>query len=68
MTHKYDYNKIKKEATAYKFKFPTYEKYITRKNFYDVWHKKKRKKYVLGLMKKGCVIGCNNDGLICILY
>ena len=68
MAHKYDYNKIKKEATAYKFKFPTYEKYITRKNFYDVWHKKKRKKYVLGLMKKGCVIGCNSDGLICILY
>jgi enolase len=66
-THSYNYNKIVREAKAYKYKYPLYEKYILKKSYYDKQAHKKMIKYVSKLMDDYNVLSIDNNGLYIIM-
>jgi len=63
----YNYNKIVKEAKAYKYKYPAYDKYILKKQYYDKQAHNKMIKYVSKLMDEYSVLSIDSNGLYVIL-
>ena len=53
----YTYKKIKKEAMAYGYKYPPYEKYIRKQLCYNRQAYNKKFKYVSKLMDEYTIIG-----------
>lgn len=63
MKYNYTYILIEKEAKAYNHKYPTYEKYILNKSYYNKQAYKKRLKYITILSKKYMYITTDNNGI-----
>jgi hypothetical protein len=63
MSNKYTYKIIEKEANAYKHKYPTYEKYLLKRQYYNNQAYKKRIKYITKLSKTYMYITIDCNGL-----
>lgn len=63
MSNKYTYKIIEMEAKAYKHKYPTYEKYLTKVQYYNNQAYKKRIKYITKLSMNYTYITIDHNGL-----
>ena len=63
MKYNYTYKIIENEAKAYKHKYPTYEKYVLNKIYYNKQAYKKRLKYINELSKKYMYITTDRNGI-----